>query len=171
MSRRHQPGLEPDVWCAHARFAFLNMPRMLLAELSNVFSVFLPQLLLYPNPTDPLNGAAAALLMRDKKAYENKVRGALLGYLFHSVHWGVCGRLCQEVRLARHQAGSGGRGRCEPARLGCSWTRLCDRTMRSLRASCAKRRRRRRTSRVPSRLRMPPSTRPLALGRRHPLVI
>jgi ubiquitin-conjugating enzyme E2 H len=40
----------------------------------NVFEVFLPQLLLYPNPTDPLNGEAAALLMRDPEAYGRKVR-------------------------------------------------------------------------------------------------
>ena len=42
----------------------------------NIFEVFLPQLLRYPNPTDPLNGEAAALLLRDPKAYETRVRGA-----------------------------------------------------------------------------------------------
>lgn len=41
----------------------------------NIFEVFLPQLLRYPNPTDPLNGEAAALLMRDPKTYELKVKG------------------------------------------------------------------------------------------------
>ena len=45
-------------------------------DLINVFSVFLPQLLRYPNPTDPLNGEAAALLLRDPKTYAAKVRGA-----------------------------------------------------------------------------------------------
>lgn len=40
----------------------------------NVFEVFLPQLLLYPNPADPLNGEAAALLMRDPPAFERKVK-------------------------------------------------------------------------------------------------
>ena len=43
-------------------------------DLVNVFEVFLPQLLRYPNPTDPLNGDAAALLMRDPKGYETKVK-------------------------------------------------------------------------------------------------
>eukprot|EP00252_Welwitschia_mirabilis_P025560 TRINITY_DN8034_c0_g2_i1.p1 TRINITY_DN8034_c0_g2~~TRINITY_DN8034_c0_g2_i1.p1 ORF type:complete len:184 (-),score=51.35 TRINITY_DN8034_c0_g2_i1:213-764(-) len=43
-------------------------------DLLNVFEVFLPQLLLYPNPTDPLNGEAAALMMRDKIVYEQKVK-------------------------------------------------------------------------------------------------
>ncbi|KAJ4778655.1 Ubiquitin-conjugating enzyme E2 5 [Rhynchospora pubera] len=43
-------------------------------DLLNVFEVFLPQLLLYPNPSDPLNGEAAALMMRDRAAYEQKVK-------------------------------------------------------------------------------------------------
>lgn len=41
----------------------------------NIFEVFLPQLLRYPNPNDPLNGEAAALLMRHPKEYEQKVKG------------------------------------------------------------------------------------------------
>ena len=40
----------------------------------NIFEVFLPQLLRYPNPNDPLNGEAAALLMRHPKEYEAKVK-------------------------------------------------------------------------------------------------
>ncbi|KAG5455476.1 MAG: hypothetical protein BJ554DRAFT_5099 [Olpidium bornovanus] len=40
----------------------------------NIFEVFLPQLLRYPNPTDPLNGEAAALLMREPSSYEAKVK-------------------------------------------------------------------------------------------------
>ena len=42
----------------------------------NIFEVFLPQLLRYPNPSDPLNGEAAALLMRHPKEYEQRVKGA-----------------------------------------------------------------------------------------------
>ncbi|KAF3629655.1 Ubiquitin-conjugating enzyme E2 4 [Capsicum annuum] len=43
-------------------------------DLVNVFEVFLPQLLLYPNPSDPLNGEAAALMMRDRAAYDLRVK-------------------------------------------------------------------------------------------------
>lgn len=44
-------------------------------DMINIFEVFLPQLLRYPNPTDPLNGEAAAMLLREPKTYENKVKG------------------------------------------------------------------------------------------------
>jgi len=43
-------------------------------DLLNVFEVFLPQLLLYPNPTDPLNGEAAALMMRSPERYAARIR-------------------------------------------------------------------------------------------------
>ena len=44
-------------------------------DMINIFEVFLPQLLRYPNPTDPLNGEAAALLIKDQKSYDTKVKG------------------------------------------------------------------------------------------------
>ncbi|KPM42576.1 hypothetical protein AK830_g3985 [Neonectria ditissima] len=43
-------------------------------DMINIFEVFLPQLLRYPNPTDPLNGEAAALLIREPKSYDIKVK-------------------------------------------------------------------------------------------------
>lgn len=46
-------------------------------DMINIFEVFLPQLLRYPNPSDPLNGEAAALLLREPKNYETKVKGEL----------------------------------------------------------------------------------------------
>jgi ubiquitin-conjugating enzyme E2 H len=46
-------------------------------DMINIFEVFLPQLLRYPNPTDPLNGEAAALLIREPKSYEAKVKGMM----------------------------------------------------------------------------------------------
>ncbi|KAL7068166.1 hypothetical protein ACR3K2_13370 [Cryptosporidium serpentis] len=43
-------------------------------SLVNIFDIFLPQLLTYPNPVDPLNSSAAALFLEDKSLYEQKVR-------------------------------------------------------------------------------------------------
>eukprot|EP01112_Ceratiomyxa_fruticulosa_P007756 TRINITY_DN2011_c0_g1_i1.p1 TRINITY_DN2011_c0_g1~~TRINITY_DN2011_c0_g1_i1.p1 ORF type:complete len:189 (+),score=46.61 TRINITY_DN2011_c0_g1_i1:262-828(+) len=49
-------------------------------DLINIFEVFLPQLLLYPNPTDPLNGEAAALLLKEPERYKAKVSEYVLKY-------------------------------------------------------------------------------------------
>ena len=49
-------------------------------DMINIFEVFLPQLLRYPNPTDPLNGEAAALLLREPKTYEAKVKEYVARY-------------------------------------------------------------------------------------------
>ena len=43
-------------------------------RLLNIFDVFLPQLLLYPNETDPLNPEAANDFINDRKRYNNKVK-------------------------------------------------------------------------------------------------
>jgi len=43
-------------------------------DLVNIFSVFLPQLLLYPNPADPLNPAAASMMFKEPEAYKQRVR-------------------------------------------------------------------------------------------------
>jgi len=49
-------------------------------DLLNVFEVFLPQLLLYPNAADPLNGEAAALLLREPEQYKAKIREYVAKY-------------------------------------------------------------------------------------------
>lgn len=46
-------------------------------DLSNILTAFLPQLLLYGNPADPLNPEAAALQLRDPEAYRARVKGEL----------------------------------------------------------------------------------------------
>ena len=89
----HKPDMEPNVWwdspfhfgvimstsySSSYNLSFAFPPHFLFADLVNVFEVFLPQLLLYPNPSDPLNGEAAALMMRDRPAYEQKVKGNVI---------------------------------------------------------------------------------------------
>jgi len=49
-------------------------------DLINIFESFLPQLLLYPNPTDPLNGEAAAMLLKEPDKYKEKVRDLVSKY-------------------------------------------------------------------------------------------
>ncbi|GJQ10038.1 hypothetical protein GpartN1_g4796.t1 [Galdieria partita] len=54
-------------------------------DLVNIFEVFLPQLLTYPNPSDPLNGEAAALEMREPEKYIAKVRDYVQRYAHPSL--------------------------------------------------------------------------------------
>ena len=57
-------------------------------DLVNVFSVFLPQLLLYPNPADPLNRQAAQLLMKDPTAYQSRVKEHVKQHASKDFHMG-----------------------------------------------------------------------------------
>ena len=62
-------------WVKSAYHYLKPLQSNLVIDMINIFEVFLPQLLRYPNPNDPLNGEAAALLMRHPKEYEVKVKG------------------------------------------------------------------------------------------------
>lgn len=49
-------------------------------DLVNIFEVFLPQLLLYPNPKDPLNVDAAKLMGESDENYQQKIRDYVKKY-------------------------------------------------------------------------------------------
>ncbi|GKT29884.1 hypothetical protein ADUPG1_014860 [Aduncisulcus paluster] len=62
----------------------LNQHWTPMYDLIHVFEVFIPQLLSFPNPSDPLNSQAARSLMSDKRRYESEVRSAVRMYAMGS---------------------------------------------------------------------------------------
>ena len=52
----------------------LNQTWSPMYDLVNIFEIFLPQLLTYPNPTDPLNPQAASLMNQNSDLYNKTVR-------------------------------------------------------------------------------------------------
>ncbi|KAK2096600.1 Ubiquitin-conjugating enzyme E2 H [Saguinus oedipus] len=51
-----------------------------LIDLTNIFESFLPQLLAYPNPIDPLNGDAAAMYLHRPEEYKQKIKEYIQKY-------------------------------------------------------------------------------------------
>ncbi|KIZ07239.1 ubiquitin-conjugating enzyme E2 H [Monoraphidium neglectum] len=90
-------------------------------DLINVFEVFLPQLLLYPNPTDPLNGEAAALLMRDPALYNIRVKDYVKRFASADAsakRKHGCGDVARPERRAEESRDGGGEGGGEESEGG-----------------------------------------------------
>uniref|UniRef100_A0A673W513 Ubiquitin-conjugating enzyme E2 H n=1 Tax=Salmo trutta TaxID=8032 RepID=A0A673W513_SALTR len=58
----------------------INQTWTALYDLTNIFEAFLPQLLAYPNPIDPLNGDAAAMYLHRPEDYKHKIKEYLQKY-------------------------------------------------------------------------------------------
>lgn len=56
-----------------------------LYDLKNIFEQFLPQLLTYPNPSDPLNGEAATMYIQNKDAYIKRVKDSIKLYATEAI--------------------------------------------------------------------------------------
>lgn len=72
MNRLYHPNV--DEMSGSVCLDVINQTWSPMFDLVNIFEVFLPQLLRYPNPNDPLNGEAANLLLRDADKYSQRVR-------------------------------------------------------------------------------------------------
>nr|XP_055205779.1 ubiquitin-conjugating enzyme E2 H-like [Gorilla gorilla gorilla] len=58
----------------------INQTWTALYDLTNISESFLPQLLAYPNPIDPLNGEDAAMYLQRPEEYKRKIKEYIQKY-------------------------------------------------------------------------------------------
>ena len=58
----------------------LNQTWTPIYNLSHIYTTFIPQLLMYPNPDDPLNNEAATLYLKDFEDYKTRVNEYISKY-------------------------------------------------------------------------------------------
>ena len=58
----------------------LNQTWTPIYNLCHIYNTFLPQLLLYPNPEDPLNSEASMIYLKDIDLFKDKVKESITKY-------------------------------------------------------------------------------------------
>ncbi|KAF1781759.1 EAF family [Phytophthora cactorum] len=88
---RDQPNVEPNVGENAQDLVTTEWPDPVAScvlRAGQHFRHVHPQLLRYPNPSDPLNGEAASLLMKDAESYNRKVKEYVRNYASQPIEMG-----------------------------------------------------------------------------------
>lgn len=82
-------------------------------DLINIFEIFLPQLLLYPNPTDPLNPEAAQMQLKYEDKYKDRIKEYVSKYAQRDMVLAEMGKGKINGKTAAQQNGAAKNGKKE----------------------------------------------------------